>query len=144
MVQLTFPIVSAGLVADVLVNLEAPLLLPLRSSGGGPAPIPAKALVDTGSDITAVALPILQQLMIPPIRQATTHSLGGPIPVNLYRVSLHIFDSQNVASQWLSEPSLVVMELVPGFPFDVLLGMDILLTCMMLLDGPARQFSLDF
>lgn len=144
MATLTFPIDPAGLVVDVAVNLEASVLMPLRSSGGGPAPIQGRGLIDTGSDITAIALPILQPLGIPPIRQTMTQGIGGSFPVNLYRVSLHIFDARNVNLPWLSQPSLVVMELAPGFPFAVLVGLDVLLTCKMIVDGPARLFSLEF
>jgi hypothetical protein len=144
MARLTFPIVSAGLVVDVMVNLEASVLMPLRSSGAGPSPIQALGLIDTASDITAVSLPILQQLGVPAIRQTATQGIGGFIPVNLYRVSLHILDIQQLALPWLSQASLEVMELAAGFPFDVLIGLDILLTCKLHLDGPARQFALEF
>ena len=100
--------------------------------------------LDTGSDITAVTLPILQQLGIPPIVQTSTQGLGGPLSVNVYRVSFHILNLQNLNLPWLFQPALLVMELPPGFPLDVLIGMDILLTCKMLVDGPARQFTLEF
>ncbi len=144
MATLTFPIVPAGLIVDVAVNLEAALLVPLRSRGSGPSLVQARGLIDTGSDITAVALPILQQLGIPAIHKTTTQSIGGSVPVNLYRVSLHLLDAQNVGRPWLSQPSLLVMELARGFPFDVLIGLDILLTCKLLADGPARTFTLEF
>jgi Aspartyl protease len=143
MAQFTFPIVPVGLVVDVLVNLDLSVLVPLRSRGTGPSPVEGRGLVDTGSDITAVALPMLQQLGIPAFRQTATQTLGGSMPVNLYRVSLHVLDAQNVALPWLSQGSLVVMELAPGFPFDVLLGLDVLLTRGTLVDGPARRFFLD-
>lgn len=143
MATLTFPIDPDGLVVDVAVNLEAALLIPLRSSGG-PAPIQGRGLIDTGSDITAVALPVLQQLGSPPIRQTMTQGVGGSFVVNLYRVSLHISDARNINLPWLSQPSLVVMELAPGFPFEVLIGLDIVLTCKTLVDGPGGQFLLDF
>jgi hypothetical protein len=61
MAQLTFPILPDGLVVDVLVNLEAAALSPLLSSGAAPAGVQGKGLIDTGSDISAVALPILHQ-----------------------------------------------------------------------------------
>jgi hypothetical protein len=144
MAALSFPIDPAGLLADVAVNLEASVLLPLRSSGGGSAPIQGRALIDTGSDITAVALPILQQLRIPPILQTVTQGIGGAHSVNLYRVSLHVLDARNVNLPWLSQPSLVVMDLPGSFPFDVLIGMDVLLTCKMVVEGPGRMFTLEF
>jgi hypothetical protein len=144
MAQLIFPIIPAGLVVDVMINLEASVLLPLRSSGGGPSPVPGKALIDTGSDVSAVALPILQQLGIPVLRSTSTQGIGGSLPVDLYEVSLHILDVQNVGLPWLSKPWLVVMELASGVPFDALIGMDIIRTCKLLVDGPAQQFALDF
>lgn len=144
MAKLTFPIAAAGLAVDVLVNLEASVLVPLRSTGGGPSPIPGSGLIDTGSDITGVAQPILQQLGIPALRSALTQGIGGPVQVNLYQISLHILDAQNVALPWYSHPALVVMELPGGFPLDVLIGMDVLLNCKLLVDGPARQFALEF
>jgi hypothetical protein len=36
------------------------------------------------------------------------------------------------------------MDLAPGFPFDVLIGMDVLRTCKLTVDGPAGQFTFDF
>ncbi len=140
---LTFPILPEGLVVDVLINLEAAVLLPLRLRGLGPAPVQGRALIDTGSDITAVSLPILQQLGVPSVLRTTTQSIGGAIAVNLYRVSLHIFDPRNVALPWLPQPTLLVMELAPSVPYDALIGMDILRTCKMLVDGPADVFTLD-
>jgi hypothetical protein len=77
MPQLVFPIVADGLCVDVLVNLDAATLVPLRSSGTGPSPVPGRALIDTGSDITAVSLLILQQLGVPVSQQSTTQALGG-------------------------------------------------------------------
>jgi hypothetical protein len=45
---------------------------------------------------------------------------------------------------WLVRPDVMVMELPPGPLFDVVLGMDVLMTCKMLLDGPALQLMLEF
>jgi len=45
----------------------------------------------------------------------------------------------------LVQPSLEVVELTTPIPnIDVLLGMDVLLQCRLLIDGPARQFTLMF
>jgi hypothetical protein len=91
-----------------------------------------------------VSLPILHQLGIPVIQRTTTRDIGGNLQVNLYRVSLHVLDTQQIGLTWLSQPSLLVMELAPGFPFDAIIGMNVLLTCKLLLDGPARRFTLEF
>jgi len=47
MPYLTFPITSAGLIVDVLVNVEAAVLLPLRASGQTRSPIQAKGEIDS-------------------------------------------------------------------------------------------------
>jgi hypothetical protein len=45
----------------------------------------------------------------------------------------------------LTRSDLVVMELTDAIPdVDVLIGLDIFLDCRLLLDGPGRQFTLDF
>jgi hypothetical protein len=36
------------------------------------------------------------------------------------------------------------MDLPHGFPFDVLIGMDVLLSCKLVVDGPAGQFAIEF
>src|SRR5437016_3263494 len=114
MPHLVFPIVPDGLCVDVMVNLDAATLVPLRSRGVGPTPVQARGLVDTGSDITAVALPILQHLAVPVSQQTITQAVGGRVPVQLYRVSLHILDFGNPGGPWFSQPSILVMGLPAG------------------------------
>lgn len=144
MAQLSFPILPDGLVVDNLVNLEAAALLQLWSASQSSPPIPGRGLIDTGSNVTGVSLSILRQLGVPPVTQSSTTGIGGPVGVNLYRVCLHVCDQRNLARLWLSQPSLLVMDLAPGFPFDVLIGMDVLRTCKRTVDGPADLFMLDF
>jgi hypothetical protein len=36
------------------------------------------------------------------------------------------------------------MDLAPGYPFDVLIGMDFLMNCKLIVDGPAGYFTLVF
>jgi hypothetical protein len=45
----------------------------------------------------------------------------------------------------LTRDNLLVMEMPSPIPgVEVLIGLDILLDCKLLLDGPARQFTLEF
>jgi hypothetical protein len=140
---LSFPITSDGLIVDVLINHEASVLVQLWQQGIKPQPAQGRAIIDTGSDISAVSLPILQQLGVPPVFQTMTQGIGGSVSVHLYRVSLNIFDSQNVNAPWIPHPTLLVMELAPGIPFDVLIGMDIIRTCKLMVDGPGGSFTLE-
>jgi hypothetical protein len=60
-------------------------------------------------------------------------------------VSVSITDFGTPGAPLFVQPTLLVMELPLALAnVDVLIGMDILLGCRMLLDGPARQFTLDF
>jgi hypothetical protein len=62
----------------------------------------------------------------------------------LFRVSLSILDTNQPHIHWLRKPDLLVMELPTHLPVDVLIGMDILIDCRMLLDGPGGSFTLDY
>ncbi len=146
MPQLTFPIAAAELWVDVRVNLPAPMLASLQAGGlSAPPSIPARAEIDTGSDVTVIAPWILTQLGIPPqVTTAKTQSIAGSVSVRLFRVSLSILDASRPHLPWFVQPDLLVMELPVGFPVEVLIGMDVILGCRMLVDGPARLLTLDF
>jgi hypothetical protein len=140
---LTLPLTPAGLEVDVAVNRDATTLLTLWQTGARPSPITGHGLIDTASDLSAVSLAIVQQLGTSSIGQTTTHGIGGSLVVNLYRVGLHLFDARNSNLPWVFHPTIVVMELAPGVPFDALIGLDILRACKVFLDGPGGQFTLD-
>jgi hypothetical protein len=144
MPQLTFPITADGLMVDVMVNLEASALLPLRSSGQSCPPLPARGALDTGSNISGVSPRLLQQLGIRSVGTTSTVGIGGSYPVRLYRVSLHVCDSQNLTLPWFSHATLLVMDLSPWVTCDVLIGMDILLLCKTTVDGPSGRSTIEF
>lgn len=145
MAQLTFPIVTAELLVDVRVNLDAPSLLDVQSAGrSAPASVTARALLDTGSDATVIAPDVLGRLGLTPSYYTTTHGIGGLVQVGVYRVSLIILDASRPQPPWFTIPDLLVMEMPSPLPVDVLIGMDVLLRCRMLVDGPAGVFSLDY
>jgi hypothetical protein len=143
--RLTFPILGDGLIVDVLVNLDAGLLLPRRARGQDCDPAQVKGIPDTGSNVTGVRPAVLAQLGIQPTSLGgTTTGVGGTVEVRLYRVSLHVYDASNLAMGMFTNPSVVAMELPPHLDHDVLIGMDVLLGCVLTVDGPARRFTLDF
>jgi hypothetical protein len=145
MPQLTFPIIPDGPIVDVLVNVEAAVLLPRRASGQLCPPIEAKGLIDTASNVSGVSPAIVNHLGLPPIGPPTkTTGIGGAVTVQLFRVSLHIRDAGAPNLPMLTLPSLLVMELPPGPSCDVLIGMDVLLGCKLIVDGPGRQFTIEF
>ena len=109
------------------------------------APIQARGLLDTGSDITAIASWVLQKLALPIVAKTVTSTAAGQINVNLYEVSLSITNPVQPNSPWLTLADLQVTELSAVLTdADVLIGLDVILQCRMIVDGPARFFSLDF
>jgi hypothetical protein len=91
-----------------------------------------------------VALPLLQQLAVAVSQQGMTHGISGSVPVQLYKISLHILNFADLGGPWFSHPSILVMGLPAGLPIEVLIGMDVLRTCKMVVDGPGLQFTLEF
>lgn len=130
---------------DARVNFDGPTLAYLHGTGQlVPTSIEGKGLIDTGSDISAVSPSILQQLGVHVCGQTQTHAIGGMALVQLFKVSLFILDAAQPHLPWFTQTDLLVMELPTALPVDVLIGMDVLMTCKTLLDGPARQFTLEF
>jgi hypothetical protein len=145
MAQLTFPVMKSGLAVPVWIGLNGDTTDALLAAGQVPVPIQARGLLDTGSDVTAVAAWILQQLGITPTSTTSTHTAAGNVPVKIYSVSLGITDPNQPVRTWLTHSTLQVTELNALLPdTDVLIGLDVLLECKLLLDGPAPQFTLEF
>ncbi len=64
---------------------------------------------------------------------------------DIYRVSLSLLDSPGGHVPMLTFNDMRVLELTsPLAGVDVLIGMDVLLTCRLLVDGPAHLFAIDF
>lgn len=112
-----------------------PILPPSRGRGA----------IDTGSDIVAVSTPILQPLGVPVYRQASTRTVAGAVTVDLYKVSVGVTIFADLNAPELPEPNLIVMALPTALPkIEVLLGLDLLMSCKLILDGPGKLYALDF
>jgi hypothetical protein len=131
------------MIVDCRLNVDSTTVRAAIAGGAIPASVPTRGLIDTGSDITAVAPAILQQLAVPIHYHTTTHSIAGRIPVRLFLVTLFILEANNPQLPWLVYPDLLVMELPAGLPFDVFIGMDVLRNGKLILDGPAGRFTLE-
>jgi predicted aspartyl protease len=144
---LTFPVSPDGLIVPVWIGLSGQVLANLMAAGqAAPPPIAARGLIDTGSDVTAVDPSLLRALgATPATLTTTTTTASGQVRVRLFEVSLSITDPTQSLTAWLTEPNLLVTELPLTLPaVGVLVGLDVLLTCKLQLDGPARLFALDF
>ena len=147
MARLTFPVSRDGLIVPVWIGLSGQETTTLLAAGHAvPPPLKVRGLLDTGSDVTAVAVRILQSLGATPATvTATTTTAGGQVSVRLFEVSLSITDPTQSLTAWLTEPNLLVTELLTTLSAaEVLIGLDVLLTCKTELDGPVRRFMLEF
>lgn len=146
MSQLIFPLQQDELRLAAVISLNRPAMIGLIAAGQPlPAPIWTTALIDTGSTITCVSADVLQRLGISAVAQSRTQTVRGSVPVQLFEIGLSIPPAGNLPGSMLTRDDLLVMELIDPPPdVDVLVGLDILLDCRLLLDGPARQFTLDF
>lgn len=145
MATLTFPIVARELLVDVRVNLDAPSLIALQAARQtAPPSFAGRAIIDTGSNATGVSAAVARQLALVRFSQSNSQGMGGPVTVDLYRVSLTVCDASQPHIPWFTIPDITVFELTPGVPHDVLIGMDVLAQCRLTVDGPAGVFTLDF
>ncbi|HVS39192.1 MAG TPA: aspartyl protease family protein [Gemmataceae bacterium] len=146
MPQLQFPIPSGELTLTVVVGPNRNALAAVMASGMALPPLVwTTGVVDTGTNITCVTPAVLRKLGLTSTGQGSSHTAGGLAAVNLFEVSLSIPPPANVPGPMLTRSDLPVMEMPSPIPgVEVLIGLDILLDCKMLLDGPARWLTLDF
>jgi hypothetical protein len=146
MPHFTFPRGPEGYELDVVIGLSASDVLSLQTAG---QPIPpffhARALLDTATDMTAVAPRLLQPLGCPRLGQASTRTAGGIIKVDLYEISLAISAPTGPSSDDLVQSQWRVTDFLHAPPqMDVLLGLDFADRYLLILDGPRRFFTLGF
>lgn len=141
----TLPIENGGVFVDIYVALSTPRIDMLRSMGlAFPAPLKARALIDTGAGISGITPEIAGSLkLVPsgimPIISATTG--GAPHNCNLYDVCL-AFISPSVK---VLDVNLPVFEAdLSMIGVDVLLGRDVLSHCLGIYDGKRGVFTLAF
>lgn len=145
MPQLTFPISARELIVDVRVNVCAAEMTQLFAQRrAAPSPVVTRGEIDTGATTTGISTAVVQRLGLTPHGRSSTTGVGGRVAVRLYSIALTVFDASNSLIPWFVVPDLEVMELPPSVSRDVLIGMDVLLLCRLLLDGPNGQFTLDY
>jgi hypothetical protein len=146
MPHFTFPITKDGYTLDVQIGLKATSVRSLMATGQPiPPPVQARALLDTASDKTAVAVHLLRQLGIAPRGPVRTQTAGGIVKVQLYEVSLSIPNPTGARTPMLVHPEWEVTEFLHAPPqIDVLIGLDVLNQCLVVIDGPGGRFTLGF
>jgi hypothetical protein len=146
MLHLTFAASADGPTLEVVVSLAGQQLAALQQRGAAfPRALTLRALIDTGTDVTAIDPRVVQQLALALRTTASTQTAAGSVNVNLYEVSLTIAGPKGAAGPMLVRPTLLVTELAVPLPnLDALVGRDVLNECLFQLDGPGGQFLLAF
>jgi hypothetical protein len=148
MAVLTFPINPDGLSLDALVGLDHRASHALLGRGAAlPRPQRVRALLDSGTDLTAVSAPVLSRLPVTVTRgrPVRTHTTSGIIHTPTFYISLSIPPAPGAAGSLLVVARLRVNRLpVPLPALDVLIGLDVIRQYLWAIDGPGGNFSVTF
>jgi hypothetical protein len=147
------PIVTAtaspvGPLLDVLVHVTVQLLGQLNASGRAiPSPIQVRGLIDTGASGTCLDSSIIARLGLVPIGSTPVHtpSTAGQAQLRyLYDVGLWL-PSRGKSAPYNIRTSLPVIETdLTGQGIELLIGRNVLESCLMVFDGPANTIRLAF
>jgi len=139
----TFPLSPDGLIVQAMFGWNGPDMAALVQAQRPVArPVHVRSQVDSGSDATAIAPQIVQQLGLVSIVPGLTQTAGGMVPVNLYRVSISI-SGLGGTGPVVVLPDVLASELTVSLPnIEALIGMNVLRECLLILDGPGNQFIL--
>ena len=115
---LTFPVTSGELILTVVVGHNRDALEKRVASGQPlPSPVLARAVIDTGTNVTCVSRAVLHQLGIAKTGRGKTQTASAQESANLFGVSLSITPVGNLPGPTLTISGFVVMELpgqIPG------------------------------
>jgi hypothetical protein len=144
MPHLSFPMSPDGPALLVVVALHANEIAIRQHAGAAvPLPLQVRALIDTGTDVTALAPRVRQLLGLAPVLSTSTLTAGGQVTVDLFEVSVVITGPKGTAGPMYVRPYLLVTELATPLPnLEVLIGRDILAECLFQQDGPGANFLL--
>ena len=120
----------------------------LRAAGQPiPTSMQVQALVDTGASCTCVDPSVLASLGLTPTGSATvnTPSTGlQPVSADQFDISLTIITAPNMVPLVYSTIPVVQSELLVVQGFHMLLGRDVLRSCLLTFDGQNGLFSLAY
>jgi predicted aspartyl protease len=142
---LTQQISAYGPLLDLMIGVSAPRMIALSQANVPlPAPIPIRALIDTGANGSCVDRDILKQLGVSPTGTVSIHtpSTGSALHMcNQFDVSFMV-TAQNFQRRF---DAIAVIEAdLATQGIQALIGRDVLSMCLFVYDGTAGTFSLAF
>jgi hypothetical protein len=141
-------VTSQGAMVDIRIGLSATQIQRLRAALRPiPQPITARALVDTGAEMTGVDSSLVQPLGLP-ARGSSMVNLPAHGGLNfsfLYDATVTIVHPSGIANQDLVVSSIAVLELpLAPLAFQVVIGRDLLARCRLLYNGLRNRFRLAY
>jgi len=140
-----------GAIVDVLLGLGAQYVQQLRNTGQPvPAPVSARALLDLGADAYCVDPLLLAPLVSLGLQQAgyvftNLPAAGGVKPASEYFASLTIVHPSGVSrANLVLHNHLVVEQALGPLNYQVLIGRDVLDSCLLVYDGLGKRFTLAY
>lgn len=148
---MTLTALAAGPIVSVEVGLSRSFVQSLRSQGlVVPSPVRCAGLLDSGADVTVVEPAILSQLKTVGFRHkrfviVNAPGLGGLGYHPEYAIEFRIVHPSGNRRHDLALPDFPIVERALGAPsYDVLIGLDVLSSCMFILNGPAGTLTLGY
>ncbi len=139
---------AEGALVDVLVGWSTARAQALRTAlRPVPPPVPARAVLDSGAEVTCIDSSLVQTLGLLPkgFTLANLPTVGGLTLGMEYDVSLTVLHPSGDARFHLVVSDLVVVELALGvLGYQALIGRDVLAVCKFLYDGPRGRFRLAY
>lgn len=148
MPRLTGALAPEGALVSILIGLSASSVRALRTTlRPVPSPTSARALVDTGAELTCVDATLIQTLGLP-LGGTTLANLpahGGLTVSALHDAGLTIVHPSGNVRDNLIVPNLAVLALpLAPLGYQALLGRDLLAQCRFLYHGPRMRFRLAY
>lgn len=137
-----------GALVDVQLSWSASQARSLRlAQQPVPPPLDARALLDTGAEITCVDTSLVQQLGLPlaQVALANVPAVGGLTAGAHYHAGLTVVHPSGDPHQDLVFQTLLILELpLAGLGYQALLGRDVLDRCDFLYGGRRQRFTLAY
>jgi hypothetical protein len=148
---LQVPIAADGALVDVRIGLSAADVQALRQAGRPvPAPVPGRALIDPGAEVSCVETRTLGPLAAAGLVAGrfvfgNLPAVSGVTLAPEYTVHLTIVHPSGQQRANLELRSQPLLELPLGvLGYQLLIGRDVLRRCLLVYDGPAERVTLGY